>query len=123
MKAVSMRDIVVTFPGLIANDHITFEVEEGTIHCLLGENGSGKTTLMNVLFGLYKKDSGTIFINGKEVSIKSPSDAENLGIGMVHQHFMLVEELTVLENIILGAEMGKFVIDRKNSAAAVERLV
>ncbi len=123
MKAVSMRDIVVTFPGLIANDHITFEVEEGTIHCLLGENGSGKTTLMNVLFGLYKKDSGTIFINGKEVSIKSPSDAERLGIGMVHQHFMLVEELTVLENIILGAEMGSFVIDRKSSAAAVQELV
>lgn len=118
-----MRDIVVTFPGLIANDHITFEVEEGTIHCLLGENGSGKTTLMNVLFGLYKKDSGTIFINEKEVSIKSPSDAEALGIGMVHQHFMLVEELTVLENIILGAEKGRFVIDRRSSEEAVQSLV
>jgi len=123
MKAVSMKGICMSFPGILANDHVDFEVEQGTIHCLLGENGSGKTTLMNVLFGLYHKDSGNISINGKDVEIKNPANAESLGVGMVHQHFMLIPQLTILQNIILGAEPGGFVIDMEKARGEVQSLV
>ena len=108
MIAVQMKGIVKRFPGVLANDHVDLEVEQQTIHCLLGENGSGKTTLMNVLFGLYHMEEGQILVGGKPVTISSPSDAEKLGIGMVHQHFMLIPQLTVLENIILGSEPCTF---------------
>ena len=123
MNAVSMKNIVVSFPGILANDHVNLDVEKGTIHCLLGENGSGKSTLMNVLFGLYHKSEGEIEIKGKKVEINSPSDAESLGIGMVHQHFMLISQLTVLENIILGSEPGKITIDRKKARDIVQSLI
>ncbi|MFX0184604.1 MAG: ABC transporter ATP-binding protein [Candidatus Hodarchaeota archaeon] len=101
-----MIDIVKNFPGVLANDHINIEIRRGEIHALLGENGAGKTTLMNILYGLYgpDDDKGKILINGKEVMIKEPIDAMNNGIGMVHQHFMLIPIMSVTENIILGSE-------------------
>lgn len=123
MAAVQMKNICKQFPGVLANDHIDFTVEDGEIHCLLGENGSGKSTLMNVLFGLYKKDEGEILIHGEPVEIRNPGDAERLGIGMVHQHFMLIPQLTVLENIILGSEPGKVFIDREKARTQVAELV
>ncbi len=97
-----MQDIVKSFPGVLANDHVTFEVRAGEVHALLGENGAGKTTLMNILYGLYRPDSGHIFIRGKEAHIRSPRDAIAHGIGMVHQHFKLVLPHTVAENVALG---------------------
>ena len=108
---IEMKNITKTFPGVKANDDITFEVEKNEIHCLLGENGTGKSTLMNILFGLYKPDRGEIFINGERSSISNPREAFHKGIGMVHQHFMLVSQMTVLENIILGKEHGNFFMD------------
>ncbi|MHA2112419.1 MAG: ATP-binding cassette domain-containing protein, partial [Candidatus Hodarchaeales archaeon] len=101
-----MLNIVKKFPGTVANDNVNFHLKRGEIHALLGENGAGKTTLMNVLYGLYGSDNekSKIIINGKEVSIKEPIDAMNNGIGMVHQHFMLIPIMTVAENIVLGAE-------------------
>lgn len=99
--AVRMEEIVKRYPGVVANDHITLEIEEGEIHALLGENGAGKTTLMNILFGLIQKDSGQIYLRNTPVTITSPSDAIANGIGMVHQHFMLTPVFTVTENIML----------------------
>lgn len=101
---VEMRGITKRFPGIIANDNVSFAVKKGEIHALLGENGAGKSTLMNILFGLYEQDEGDILIRGEKAKIQSPNDANRLGIGMVHQHFMLVEPFTVTENIILGSE-------------------
>jgi simple sugar transport system ATP-binding protein len=101
---VEMQNITKEFPGIIANDNITLNLKKGEVHALLGENGAGKSTLMSVLFGLYKAEKGEIRINGKTVNINNPNDANALGIGMVHQHFKLVEVFTVLENIILGVE-------------------
>ncbi|MBO4289575.1 MAG: ATP-binding cassette domain-containing protein, partial [Lachnospiraceae bacterium] len=101
---IEMRHISKTFGTLKANDDITLQLRRGEIHALLGENGAGKSTLMSILFGLYDPDSGEILKDGKPVSIKDPNDATALGIGMVHQHFKLVECFTVLDNIILGAE-------------------
>ena len=97
-----MVNILKTYPGVIANNNISLEVKKGEIHALLGENGAGKTTLMNILFGLSRPDSGDIFINEKPAKINSPYDAIGLGIGMIHQHFMLIPIFTVAENIILG---------------------
>ena len=102
--AIEMLHITKRFPGIIANDDITLQLKKGEIHALLGENGAGKSTLMSVLFGLYQAEEGTIKKDGKEVQIKDPNDANDLGIGMVHQHFKLVECFTVLDNIILGVE-------------------
>jgi simple sugar transport system ATP-binding protein len=104
-----MRDIVKTFPGVLANDHVTLEVRAGEVHALLGENGAGKTTLMNILYGLYQADSGEILLKGKPVKIRSPKDAIRLGIGMVHQHFKLVPQHTVAENVALGLAGTPFV--------------
>ncbi|MDR3573537.1 MAG: ABC transporter ATP-binding protein [Anaerolineaceae bacterium] len=97
-----LDNIVKTFPGVVANDHVSLDVRTGEIHCLLGENGAGKTVLMSILYGLYTPDSGQIYYNGQPLRIRSPKDAINQHIGMVHQHFMLVPTLTVAENIILG---------------------
>lgn len=93
--------------GFIANKNVSMTVNEGEIHALIGENGAGKTTLMKILFGLEDHQEGKIYIEGKEVSIANPLDAIAKGVGMVHQHFMLVDELTVAENIVLGIEPGK----------------
>lgn len=102
-----MLNIRKEFPGIVANDNITLQVKKGEIHALLGENGAGKSTLMNVLFGLYQPEKGEIRVNGEKVQITNPNIANDLGIGMVHQHFMLVDPLTVTENIILGKEPTK----------------
>ncbi len=102
--AIEMLHITKRFPGIIANDDITLQLKKGEIHALLGENGAGKSTLMSVLFGLYQAEEGVIKKDGKEVQIKDPNDANDLGIGMVHQHFKLVECFSVLDNIILGVE-------------------
>ncbi len=104
---IEMRNITKIFPGIIANDNITLQLKKGEIHALLGENGAGKSTLMSVLFGLYQPEEGQIYKNGKPVQINNPNDANDLGIGMVHQHFKLVQVFTVLENIILGVETTK----------------
>lgn len=104
---IEMLNITKVFPGIIANDDITLQLRKGEIHALLGENGAGKSTLMSVLFGLYQPEKGIIKKEGKEVKINNPNDANNLGIGMVHQHFKLVHNFTVLQNIILGVETTK----------------
>ena len=104
--AVEMRNITKTWPGVVANDHVNLEVRKGEIHALVGENGAGKSTLMNILYGLIHPDSGEISINGQLVHITGPRNAIHLGIGMVHQHFMLIPPLTVAENIVLGHEPG-----------------
>src|SRR3990170_8655587 len=101
---LELRGITKRFPGVVANDHIDLKLEAGEIHALLGENGAGKTTLMNILYGLYSPDEGEIIVKGKRLVPKSPSDAIAAGIGMVHQHFMLVPVFTVTENVMLGEE-------------------
>jgi ABC-type uncharacterized transport system ATPase subunit len=106
-KVIEMKGITKVFPGTIANDNVDFELLKGETHVLLGENGAGKTTLMNVLYGLYQAEKGEIYVKGNLVKITSPNDAIKLGIGMVHQHFMLVDNFTVAENIILGMEPRK----------------
>ena len=116
---IEMIGIRKEFPGIVANDDITLQVEEGEIHAILGENGAGKSTLMSILFGLYQADRGVIKVRGKEVSIKNPNDAFDLGIGMVHQHFQLVHNFTVAENIILGKE-GGFVYDIKKASKKIK---
>lgn len=104
---IEMLNITKRFPGIIANDNITLKLKKGEIHALLGENGAGKSTLMSVLFGMYIPEEGEIRKNGEKVRINNPNDANALNIGMVHQHFKLVEVFTVLENIILGIEPTK----------------
>lgn len=101
---LEVRNITKRFPGVLANDKVNFSLRKGEIHALLGENGAGKTTLMNIIYGLYSPDEGEFLVNGKPIEIKGPHDAINYGIGMVHQHFMLVPVFTVTENIMLGAE-------------------
>jgi general nucleoside transport system ATP-binding protein len=102
--ALEMRGIRKVFPGIVANDDVSFDVRAGEVHALLGENGAGKSTLMNILYGLYKPDAGEILLRGKPVTFTSARDAIQAGIGMVHQHFMLIPVMTVAENIVLGAE-------------------
>ena len=114
--AIEMLNITKRFPGIIANDNITLQLKKGEIHALLGENGAGKSTLMSVLFGLYQAEEGVIKKDGQVVSIKDPNDANALGIGMVHQHFKLVECFTVLDNIIMGVEPTKHGILQKKEA-------
>lgn len=112
MPVLELRGITKVFPGVIANDNVSLSLERGEILALLGENGAGKSTIMNIVYGLVSADSGEILVDGQPVRIKSPKDAIDLGIGMVHQHFMLVEPLTVTENIVLGREPTRFgVID------------
>ncbi len=120
---IEMLDVSKKFGNFYANDHITLQLEKGEIHALLGENGAGKSTLMNVLFGLYQPDGGEIRVHGENVAITDPNVANDLGIGMVHQHFMLVENLTVTENIILGSEPTKGgIINIKDSAKKVAEI-
>ena len=120
---IEMQDIVKEFVGIRANDHVTLQLEKGEIHALLGENGAGKSTLMSVLFGLYQPEAGEIRKNGQVVRINDPNDATALGIGMVHQHFQLIDVFTVLDNIILGAETTKLgFLQKKEARKKVEAL-
>ncbi|MBO5657735.1 MAG: ABC transporter ATP-binding protein [Agathobacter sp.] len=118
---IAMKDIVKKFGDFTANDHINLTVHKGEVHAILGENGAGKSTLMNVLYGMYKPTSGTIEVEGKEVSMSSANDAIALGIGMVHQHFMLIQPFTVTENIVLGVEPTKGL--RIDNATAREKVL
>ena len=120
---IEMLNITKEFPGIKANDNITLQLKKGEIHALLGENGAGKSTLMSILFGLYQPTSGIIKKNGQEVHINTPNDANDLNIGMVHQHFKLVECFSVLDNIILGVEPTKgLFLEKKNARAKVMEL-
>jgi simple sugar transport system ATP-binding protein len=121
---LELRGITKRFPGVLANDHIDLTLEEGEIHALLGENGAGKTTLMNILYGLYQPDEGEILVRGKPISVHSPSDAIAAGIGMVHQHFMLIPVFTVTENVMLGDEEVKagVVLNRKQAADKIRHI-
>lgn len=123
-KLIEVKNITKRFPGVIANDNINLSIEEGEIHAIIGENGAGKSTLMNIIYGLYEPTEGEIFFKGKPTKINSPSDAINLGIGMVHQHFMLVPSFTVAENIVLGTEprKNKVFMDYKKAVAITEEL-
>jgi ABC-type uncharacterized transport system ATPase subunit len=120
---VEMRGITKRFPGVLANDHIHFQAKQGEIHALLGENGAGKTTLMNILYGLYQADEGEIYVRGQKVAIRSPQDAINLGIGMVHQHFLLIPPLTVTQNIVLGLKSPREpFLDLRQAAESIAEL-
>src|ERR1700757_5277588 len=118
-----MRDIRKEFPGVVANDGVSFEVRRGEVHALLGENGAGKSTLMNILYGLYRPDGGEIRVNGKAESFSSAREAIQAGIGMVHQHFMLIPVMTVAENIVLGVEPSKrLLLDESGAEQRVREL-
>jgi len=120
---VEMLNIRKEFPGVVACDDITLQLAKGEIHALLGENGAGKSTLMSILFGMYQPDRGKIRVRGKEEKITNPNIANDLGIGMVHQHFKLVQNFTVTENIILGMEKKKgLVVDTKSASKKIKEL-
>jgi ABC-type uncharacterized transport system ATPase subunit len=121
---LELKGITKRFPGVLANDHIDLTLEKGEIHALLGENGAGKTTLMNILYGLYQPDEGEILVNGKQIHVHSPNDAIAAGIGMVHQHFMLIPVFTVTENIMLGEESVRYggILDRATAASRIREI-
>lgn len=121
---LELRGITKRFPGVLANDHIDLTLEAGEIHALLGENGAGKTTLMNILYGLYQQDEGEVIVRGQKIEIHSPSDAIAAGIGMVHQHFMLVPVFTVTENVMLGEESIRFggLLNRAEAADKIRQI-
>ena len=118
---IKTTGITKSFPGVLANDHIDFDLRPGEVHTLLGENGAGKTTLMNILYGLYQPDEGRIEVYGQETRIRSPFDSLKLGIGMVHQHFALIPNLSVLENLVLGFE-GGFILNMKAAEKKLKRI-
>jgi len=121
---LELRGITKQFPGVLANDHVDFDLRRGEVHALLGENGAGKSTLMNILYGLYSADEGEIIVNGKTVAFSSPHDAIDQGIGMVHQHFMLIPVMTVTENIVLASEptKGRVFLDYAGARKRVEEI-
>ena len=107
IESLEMRGITKRFPGVLANDRVDFDVNAGEVHALLGENGAGKSTLMKILYGLYQPDEGEVYLNGQPIKIHSPTDSITHGIGMIHQHFMLVDNLTVAENVALGLRSSR----------------
>src|SRR5215207_4520523 len=123
--AIELRNIDKHFGSVYANRGVSLQIKQGTIHGIIGENGAGKSTLMSILYGFYRADAGEILIKGSAVTIRSPAEAIALGIGMVHQHFMLVENFTVLENIVLGAEGGHILnrglADARNAVDTLKR--
>ncbi|MCL4273408.1 MAG: ABC transporter ATP-binding protein [Anaerolineales bacterium] len=123
ITVLEARELTKQFPGVLANDKVNFDLRQGEIHALLGENGAGKSTLMNLLYGLYNQDSGEIFVNGKTATINSPNDAIDLGIDMVHQHFMLIPVFTVTENVMLGEEVTRRgMLDRNAVSARIKEI-
>ena len=116
-----MSGITKSFPGVVAAENVDFDLHAGEIHSVLGENGAGKTTLMNILSGMYQPDKGKIIVRGQTVRIRSPQDSLGLGIGMVYQHFTLIPNLTVLENLMLGFEGGLF-LDLKNAKQKLQHM-
>ena len=119
-----MLHITKTFPGVLANDDVSFSVDQGQILGLIGENGAGKSTMMNMLYGLFPPDSGEIRLFGERVTVRSPDQAISMGIGMVHQHFMLMPNLTVLQNIILGKEpTKKGLLDTASARAKIQEIM
>src|SRR3954451_3668436 len=120
--AIEARGIVKAFPGVLANDHVDFDLRTGEVHALLGENGAGKSTLMNILAGLYQPDEGQLAVDGRAVSFGSPRDAIAAGLGMVHQHFTLVPSQTVTENVLLGLDRPRFLLHERRSEAEVASL-
>src|SRR6476659_979473 len=122
-RMLELKHITKTFGSVVANNDVSITVHEGTIHAIVGENGAGKSTIMRIAYGFYNADSGEIFVDGKRVDIRTPHDAIALGIGMVHQHFMLVDTMTVAENIILGAETGNaFDLDLEKADSEIKAL-
>src|SRR5579875_3838018 len=120
---LELRGITKRYPGVVADDHVDFDLRRGEVHALLGENGAGKSTLMNILYGLTKPDEGEIVVDGKRVSFSSAKDAIEAGIGMVHQHFMLIPVMTVAENIVLGVEPRRGVtLDERGAEKRVREL-
>src|SRR5512143_1901965 len=123
LQRVEMRGIVKRFPGVLANAGVDFDVNAGEVHALLGENGAGKSTLMRQLYGLYRPDEGEILIDGRPVVLHSPADAIRAGIGMIHQHFMLVPSLTVAENVALGLPSSREpLLDLEKVSARIREL-
>ncbi len=120
--ALEMKNITKRFPSVVANKDVSFQLKKGEVHALLGENGAGKTTLMNILYGIYHPDEGEVFVDGKKVLFSSPKDAIAQGIGMVHQHFMLVPTLTVVENVILGTNLSPYKIDITSAREKIIKL-
>src|SRR5690242_8203691 len=121
-NALEAVGIVKSFPGVLANDHVDFDLRPGEIHALLGENGAGKSTLMNVLAGMYRPDEGVVRVNGRTIDFRSPRDAIAAGIGMVHQHFTLVPSQTVAENVLLGLDRPRFRLDLRQTEKEVGHL-
>src|SRR4051794_13103826 len=121
---LELRGITKRFPGIVADDHVDFDLKRGEVHALLGENGAGKSTLMNMLYGLYKPDEGDIVVKGETVTFGSAKDAIEHGIGMVHQHFMLIPVMTVAENIVLGTEprQAGVLLDERGAIERVQEL-
>src|SRR5690348_7084279 len=119
---LELRGITKQFPGVLANDHVDFDLRRGEVHALLGENGAGKSTLMNILAGLYRPDEGEIRVDGRPVAFGSPRDAIAAGLGMVHQHFTLVPSQTVTENVLLGLDRPRFLLHERRSEAEVAEL-
>lgn len=123
IESLEMRGIVKRFPGVLACDSVDFDIQRGEVHALLGENGAGKSTLMKILYGLYSPDEGQVLLNGEPVSVRTPTDAIALGIGMIHQHFMLVDTLTVTENVALGLPSSRgALLDLEKVAARIREL-
>src|SRR6188768_1433368 len=120
---LELRNVTKRFGAVLANDHLNITIDSGTIHAIVGENGAGKSTAMRIAYGFYTADSGEILVNGQVRAIRSPHDAIALGIGMVHQHFMLMQPMTVVENIVLGAEPGSvFSLNLREAALEIKRL-
>src|SRR6476620_4047389 len=120
---IELKNITKTFGDVVANNDVSFAVTKGTIHAIVGENGAGKSTIMRIAYGFYNADSGAILVEGRPVDIRTPHDAIKLGIGMVHQHFMVVDTMSVAENIILGAETGgAFDLDLEKADSKIKAL-
>src|SRR5271157_2959726 len=120
---LELKQIVKRFPGVLANDHVDLKIYSGEVHALLGENGAGKSTLMKVVYGLYQKDEGEIIVRGQPADIRHPQDAMALGIGMVHQHFMLIPKISIIENIVLGLKSKHYpLLDLNQAVQNVQKL-